>query len=621
MVPPWPLGVKCALVGNPETEAVLTIGSGISILVGPNGSGKTRALRAIKSALLSTNKIEIYDRRVHFLSAGRSSPFEPYRANLEPNYINENDAAIGNAGYLKQWWNYESVTGDLIVLDQRTDLKLKVEARLQQLFDRSVQLKWTQNGMTLRITPVIEGDSYAANYEASGILQLVALLSAIHNDNIGALLIDEPEISLHPQHQAFLLEEMERVAGDPSDPEKKLIVIATHSATMMPLRRIDELSKIIFFTSVRQLPAQIEPDAEILKRTKLVSLIARLSTTHRTAMFAEHIIMVEGPSDEIITSQLARKLGLRLLARNAQILPVTGKGEFVEASKLFRLICKRVAIIADLDALSDDSALVRHFSELPEATAIADGLGRKNLADLDRDLRDALSTFISECRPEVDAAAQTYSDWSSKETNASALYRVTLARVLSDPASFGDKTKDKAISLCTKYEVLLTALSKLGCFFLRRGAIENYYDTSGVANIGKPDRAANEAAGFDAKEASELVLQYADVYSALRHAAPNQLVDEDQLLRLKLGAILTPVLLSMKADSSDAQLNALAKNTIGTDADVFRISNKSEPNQLKIEVDIASPLFKRNTFPFTITPSDNPTIIVPKVLPGISGDP
>jgi len=617
----WPLGVKYPLVGDRDTGAVIQIGPGISTLVGPNGSGKTRALRAIKSTLTATNRIEIYNRRVHFLSAGRSSPFEPYRAKVDqPNWMNEDDLAIGSASYLKQWWDIESVTGDLIVLDSRPDLKLKVEARMQQLFDRSVQLMWTQNGMTVRITSVMDGNGYAANYEASGILQLVALLSAIHNDDIGALLIDEPEISLHPQHQAFLLEEMEQVAGDPSDPKKKLIVMATHSASMLPLRRIDELPKIAFFTSVRQAPAQVAPDADILKRVKLAALVARLGTTHRAAMFAEHILLVEGPSDEIIASQLARKLGLRLLARNAQILPVTGKGEFIEAAKLFRLMSKRVALLADLDALADDSALVCHFSELPEAAAIADGLGRKNLADLDRDLRDALSTFMSGYKAEIDVAAETYPDWSSKESSALAKRRVTLARILSDPASFGGDVAGKAASLRTQCEVLLTALAELGCFFLRRGAIENYYDAPRTADSGKPDRAAIVAAGFDAREADELVAQYADVRAALRHAAPNQLVDEDQLLRMKLGAILTPVLLGMKTDSSDAQLNALARNTIGTDAEVFKLANKSTPQQLRIEVDIASPLFERGTFPFEISPSENPTAIVPVVLPGIPRD-
>ncbi|WDF73615.1 AAA family ATPase [Novosphingobium sp. KACC 22771] len=147
----WPLGVKYALVGDHDAKAVIQISPGICTLVGPNGSGKTRALRAIKLALSATNRIEIYNRKVHFLSAGRSSPFEIFRANVDqPNWLNHGDAAIGNANYLKQWWDYESVTGDLIILDSRPDLKLKVEARLQQLFDRSVELKWTQNGMAIR---------------------------------------------------------------------------------------------------------------------------------------------------------------------------------------------------------------------------------------------------------------------------------------------------------------------------------------------------------------------------------------------------------------------------------------------------------------------------------------
>lgn len=617
----WPVGVKYPIIGDQDDGAITYIGPGISTLVGPNGSGKTRTLRAIKSTLIATNSIEIYNRKVHFLSAGRSSPFEYFRAKADrPDWMTEDDAAIGNAGYLKQWWDYESVTGDLIVLDSRPDLKLKVEARLQQLFDRSVQLKWTQSGMAIRITSVMGGDGYAANYEASGILQLVALLSAIHNDDIGALLIDEPEISLHPQHQAFLLEEMEQVAGDPSDPKKKLIVLATHSASMLPLRRIDELPKITFFTSVRRAPVQVAPDADILKRAKLAALVARLGTTHRIAMFAEHILLVEGPSDEIVASQLARKLGLRLLARNAQILPVIGKGEFIEAAKLFRLMSKRVALLADLDALADDNVLVCHFSELPEAAVIADGLGRKNLADLDRDLRNALSTFMSSYKAEIDAAAATYPDWSSKESSALAKRRVTLARILSDPVSFGGDAAGKAASLRTQYEVLLAALAELGCFFLRRGAIENYYDAAGTADSGKPDRAAIEAAGFDAKQADELEVQYADVHAALRHAAPNQFVDEDLLLRMKLGAILTPVLLGMKIDSSDAELDALARNTIGADAEVFKLANKSTPQQSRIEVDIASPLFERDTFPFEIGPLDNPTSIVPVALPGIPRD-
>jgi hypothetical protein len=456
------------------------------------------------------------------------------------------------------------------------------------------------------------GAAYAANYEASGILQLVALLAAIHNNEIGALLIDEPEISLHPQHQAFLLEEIEKVAGDPSDPTRKLIVIATHSASLMPLRRISELPSIAFFTSVRDAPAQVPGHSDILKRTRLAALVARLSTTHRMAMFAERVLLVEGPSDEIVATQLARRLDLRLLARNAQVLPVTGKGEFAEAAKLFRLMNKQVAVLADLDALADDNGLVCHFSELPKAAAVANRLGRTSLADLDGDLRAALATFISGHQAAVDA--NTYPYWGSKESSALAKRRVTLAQVLADPASFGGAAVDEAESLRTQYDVLLNALAELGCFFLRRGAIENYYQITATDRV-KPDLAAEEAAGFEARDTGDLKRDYADVIGALIQIAPNQRVDEDQLLRPKLGAVLTAAFLAMDRGSSDDQLNAVARTTIGPDADVFKLSNLSKED-LRIQVAIASPLFQRSTFPFELSRDDNPNVVVPIKLPG-----
>lgn len=603
------------LLGESNARGMVEIRPGITTLVGPNGSGKTRALRAIKTALDSTGRIASYGRKTHFLAAGRSSPLEPYRGAINGPDLTSSDAAVGHHSHRQLWWNFESVTGSLLVLDSRADLRLKVEARLQQLFDRSVGFSWSQSGLNLRISPMSGGPSYAANFEASGILHLVALLAAIHNNEIGALLIDEPEISLHPQHQAFLLEEMEKVAGDPADPARKLIVIATHSASLLPLRQVSELPFIAFFNSVSEPPAQVPPDASILKRSKLASLVARLSTTHRMAVFAERVLLVEGVSDEIIATQLARRLDLRLLARNAQIVPITGKGEFGEAAKLFRLMKKQVAVLADLDALADDNSLVCHFSELPEATAVADQLGRKSLADLDADLRTALDTFITKHQTLVDVAADAYPDWSSKESSAAAKRRVTLARVLTDAASFGAAAASDATSLCTRYNALLGGLAKLGCFFLYRGAIENYYRVT-PSNRAKPDLATAEATEFEASSVSDLKRNYENVIAALSHIAPNQHVDEDLLLRPKLGAVLVAALLNMQRESSNEQLNTQAKATIGTDAEVFKLINRSGDDELRIEVQIASPLFQRSAFPFEIGRDENPIKVVPSKLPG-----
>jgi hypothetical protein len=215
----------------------------------------------------------------------------------------------------------------------------------------------------------------------------------------------------------------------------------------------------------------------------------------------------------------------------------------------------------------------------------------------------------------VQAAAANYQDWSSADSKDKAQRRMTLARILTNPASFDGAAADGAASLKTRYQLLIDALSKLGCFFLHRGAIENYY-TVDASDRGKPEVAAQEAATFETTEPAHLRVRYGDLIAALVYIAPNQRVDEDLLLRPKLGAALASVFLGMKHDSSDEQLKAIAIRTIGDDAEVFKLSNRSK-SDLRIAVEMVSPLFQRDTFPFEIGREENPNLIVPEKLPGL----
>jgi hypothetical protein len=610
--PIWPLTVNLELAGDGGT-ASLSVHAGLTALVGPNGSGKSRALRAVKKSLES---ISLAGRKVRFLAAGRSSPLENYRASITgPRHRATGDLAVGHADYVRDWWEIESVTGDLFALDFRPDLKLKVEARLQQLFDRAVSFRWTQNGLSLRLTPVTGGLSYAANHEASGILQLVALLAAIHNDEIGALIIDEPEISLHPQHQAFLLEEMKRVAGEPSDPQRKLIVIATHAPELLDIRNVKDLPRLAFLTDARRVPTQLVGSETILASRSLQAFLARLGATHRTAMFAERVLLVEGPSDEIVVTQLAQRIGMHPLARNAQIVPVTGKGEFLDAAKLFALMGKRVAGLADLDALADDPRLVLYIGSLPDADDVAAALGHASISKLDADLRGALGAFMEGHSAEVDAAAALYIDWSSNSESTRSRRRVTLARVLTEPASFGGDAGRDAERLSKRYVVLLNALAGLGWFFVRAGAIENCYSARDAGP--KPFEAAVEAATFADRTVSDLEARYPDVLGALRFIAPGQLVDEDLLLRPKLGAALSAVFLTMEHDTPSAQLDAIAANVVGADAALFKFENASSgPDSLRVRVSITSPIFARSSFPFEVGADEDVLAVCRRVLPG-----
>ncbi|MBK5415235.1 AAA family ATPase [Pseudomonas sp. TH31] len=150
----------------------ITIASGLTVLVGPNGAGKTQVLRGLKSAL-PNHLSNCTASKVRYLSAGRASPLERFRARSDnPHNSDDNPTYVGNASYSSHWYNYESLTGDYLVLEQRADLRLKVQARLQAFLSRSIQLTWGQSGLEIRIVPNNGGATYLANNEASGVLQL-----------------------------------------------------------------------------------------------------------------------------------------------------------------------------------------------------------------------------------------------------------------------------------------------------------------------------------------------------------------------------------------------------------------------------------------------------------------
>ncbi|HVI72910.1 MAG TPA: AAA family ATPase, partial [Pyrinomonadaceae bacterium] len=71
-------------------------------------------------------------------------------------------------------------------------------------------------------------------------------LSSITQFN--ALIIDEPELHLHPQFETFLLAEMRKIAGDPrTQTGAKLFFLITHSPYLLDFRTLDDLRECVVF--------------------------------------------------------------------------------------------------------------------------------------------------------------------------------------------------------------------------------------------------------------------------------------------------------------------------------------------------------------------------------------
>ena len=107
---------------------------------------------------------------------------------------------------------------------------------------------------------------------------------------------------------------------------------------MLALTRIEQIPAFVFFHDTLTLPTQVPPDSGELRSHKLRALVLRLAESHRMAFFAQAVLLLEGPSDEIIANGLIARLDLQLPAGGAQIVPVTGKGSVGESAKLFRMM-------------------------------------------------------------------------------------------------------------------------------------------------------------------------------------------------------------------------------------------------------------------------------------------
>jgi hypothetical protein len=303
-------------------------------------------------------------------------------------------------------------------------------------------------------------------------------------------------------------------------------------------------------------------------------------------------------------------------------VPVIGKREMPETARLFRLMGKRVVVLADLDALADDTSLVNAFAEDEDARKAAICSGHSDLFSMDRPLRTEFARAVAEQWIELAplAAAHHYLQSSEGDPPSDmAKRRATLAVVLSaDETTLRSLPNGQAwAGLRSRFGALLSVLEAAGCFLLRRGTVEDcYFSTVAPGATGKPEAAADEAAAIAEAVNATLRQHYADALRAIECAAPAPLVDENAFLRGHLAGLLGTVFQMLKANTDQEDINFAARSAAPDAARIFVLENASaECGMPALRVQINSPLFARETFPAVVRRDQNLNVEVEKLLP------
>lgn len=213
-----------------DNEVDITLYSGLTTFVGTNGSGKTQTLKVLRDKLKSTLGKE----KVRYLSSNRLGTMEQYRSKINQYNYDTNDYSVGDQKAKEARHEIETASGDFFTLDDRKDVYIKVAERLSVLFNRQIYIRWDAGKMKVFFEKTGNENEYSVTAEASGLVNIISILAALFDETVEILLIDEPEVSLHPQLQSYLLREIQNAVKK----YRKTVIISTHSAEMIQLTSV-----------------------------------------------------------------------------------------------------------------------------------------------------------------------------------------------------------------------------------------------------------------------------------------------------------------------------------------------------------------------------------------------
>jgi energy-coupling factor transporter ATP-binding protein EcfA2 len=602
---------------NESFQRTLIIRSGLTVLIGPNGSGKTHYLRAIKSSLLP----HIPGKKVRFVSAGRMGSLETFRSDTDGHRsgrLRFEEANFGSKADVARRHNIETLNGDFQTLSERADILVKVQERLRKLFKRDLIIEW-DGGILKVVFARLDNDTqpYSSGREASGLLHLVGILSALYDDEVGALLLDEPEVSLHPQLQAFLLNEIVEASGHPTEGGyKKIIIMATHSTEMLKISKSEDLASLIFCHDLDTPPVQVDPLAGELQNRKLQNLVARLGQEHKLSLFCKRPLLVEGPSDVMLCSFLSHRLEYHLEAAGSQILPVIGTGQMPVVSKFMKLLGKEPVVLADADAFADGLELANNFlNDCYKADQQAALSGASSASSLVSGVYRDFCSLVSNKWDEISSQSMLHPYWVNKNDIDESLAKrrscFSTMFEIDDSALTDLESGSDWITMKRRLEAALDILELAGCFILRRGAIESYYQASDrFTSEGKPSAAVDEIDHLENESNENIIKAVPEIVRCIEYASLGEKINEAESLRDVLLSIAAPAMAKLNAGTNTQNIRILSKTILRERAAIFELS--VEKNQLIIRMN--SKILNVGGFPMTFNPGDDVVRIIEQSL-------
>jgi len=450
----------------------------INYFVGPNGTGKSRLAEKLLQWLRN------HGLRPRYLNSERLSGLEKQQYRFFGHTDMERGIDMSQMSQIKSSAiQYGLAADSLVRLKEKVDLRIRLEAILSQAFKRSIRL--AEEGGFLR--PKLQGTTAGGEYdlrtgECHGLKELVTLLPLLYDDEYDSIILDEPELHLHPQLQSYLMQEVRSLAGDPkTQPGKKCFFIVTHSPYCLELRTLDDVRNCIVFRHGK--PPSFLGDLDSEDEYRLKKLLPRLNTHHKQFFFATRPIFVEGYTDQQLFTLIQERRDIPMGASGACFIDVGGKDEM----DFFYRLCLKLGIdgrfVADLDTIFDGKLIPTVSIDPRSQRCLQDGGVQTNLDRTCGEIKTSLSKCVAEARsalgsmasppPVLAGLVEAINNTDGEDAKRYAILLWAIFHRTEVDALLSTQSAEVSLAL-GRLDKARTACGEAGLLILPRGEMENH---------------------------------------------------------------------------------------------------------------------------------------------------
>lgn len=293
-----------------------------------------------------------------------------------------------------------------------------------------------------------KGDDWiTAERFSSGEREIVHFLLAMFALNVkdGLVLVDEPELHLHPRWQQIFLHLFRDLAAE----RNNQIIISTHSPVFVSPDTINSITRVHRRGRDGSTKVALR-DVTLPAKKNLVRMIN--SQNNERIFFADKVVLVEGISDRLVLASLIERACAKFSNHQAiEIVEVGGKNNFADYRLLLEALSTASYIVADRDYL----------------TSVGEPATKSLFVDSDARAADALV----EGRKSLDRHSLIQALRSAIATTDTASLAQLLTHITSRHRQFkGELSPEES----RQFEGDLERLRRAQCLILRAGEIEDY---------------------------------------------------------------------------------------------------------------------------------------------------